>query len=438
MAKSVTSRVINRARERGVTIYTRTQWGSIMLPVYQWRRRYRKHLQIPKKPTDTVWQHITVTYDTGRTRSSFKKDMRTLERIGSDRFGTGVSYNWCIDAVTGEVGLGQSLDAAGAHTLNDKRISGYSYNQNYVSIAISVIGMPGVKLSARAGAALVNLLKAHQDEGVITETFDYNPHSLVAFKSCPTPNIQNVMGDIRNAVAREEESHERLSFWTGTFNLGPKGLSIAKEKQDLEKIVALNLDFFGLQEVGEEVRESVENDSYKFANNIGVNTSKWQILNYGKERLSDRTFVGKLPKRKSIMPPKDMFWAKLKDRKTKEIVWVANVHLVASRSRSLKRRVLHSLQMRGVAKWMEEHKNDSAVVLGDWNLDHINWNKRAIFARFRNLGFTPNWKLGFVSPTFGKGRYIDAGWSNMNAKKHLVHNLNSDHNGLTIKYAKRI
>ena len=200
---SITDRVIKNARAKGVTIYTRRQWGSTSLATYQWRRINRKHKLLPGKPVDTVWQHITVTSDTGRTPASFKADMRTLERIGNARFQSGVSYNWCLDAVTGEIGLGQSLDAAGTHTLNDKDIPGYSYNQNYVSIAVSVIGMPGAKLSEKAGNALINLIKAHIEEGAVTTTFDYNPHSLVAWKDCPTDNIRNVMPALYKAMTNK-------------------------------------------------------------------------------------------------------------------------------------------------------------------------------------------------------------------------------------------
>lgn len=196
----ITTRVLRNARTKGVTVYTRKQWGSQHLALYQWRRKNRHHALLPGKPSDTMWQHITVTHDTGRGPRAFKRDMRTLERIGMERFGSGVSYNWVIDAQTGEIGLGQSLDAAGTHTINNKKIPGYSYNQNYVSLAVSVLGMPGAKLSEKAGNALVNLLKAHIEEGALTNGFDYNPHRMVAWKDCPTDNIVNVMPGIYRSV----------------------------------------------------------------------------------------------------------------------------------------------------------------------------------------------------------------------------------------------
>lgn len=202
---TITSRVVANARAKGVVVYEYRQWGSLSIPTYMLRRRTRPHSLLPSKPADTLWQHITVTYDTGSTPVSFKKDMRTVERIGNERFKTGVSYNFCIDAVTGEVGVGQQLDAAGAHTLNLKKIPGYSYDQNKVSLAVSVIGMPGVKLTEKAGNALVNLIRALIEEGALTPDFDYNPHSMVAAKSCPTKNITDVMPGIKKAATDPEK-----------------------------------------------------------------------------------------------------------------------------------------------------------------------------------------------------------------------------------------
>jgi hypothetical protein len=57
-------------------------------------------------------------------------------RIGMERFGSGVSYNFLVHMQTGEVAVGQPLDAKGTHTLNEKRVPGYSYDQNLVARAI--------------------------------------------------------------------------------------------------------------------------------------------------------------------------------------------------------------------------------------------------------------------------------------------------------------
>lgn len=196
---SITQRVCRRAKRYGVKIYSRRQWGCPNLSIYQWRRRYRKHAKLP---SDTLWQHITVT-----RRYGIKTDMRMLHQIGMSRFGSGVSYNFAIDMVTGEVGLGQALDAKGTHTLNNKGIKGYSYDQNLVSHAIAFIGMPGDKPSEKAVKAAGLLFKAMREEGALTDQPDYNPHSMVAAKDCPTDAVRSVMPSIKRIAGVGIKSH---------------------------------------------------------------------------------------------------------------------------------------------------------------------------------------------------------------------------------------
>lgn len=194
---TITQRVVRNARKRGVKVFTRRQWRSLHPHVYAWRRIFRK---VKPGPADTVVQHITVT-----RRSDIKSDMRVLEKIGMERFGSGVSYNFAVDMVTGEVGLGQSLDAKGTHTLNDKDVPGYSHDQNYVARAIAVIGMPGDKLSRQAEWSIISLLAAMMDEGAITETFDYDPHSKFAYKDCPCSVTRDRMPALRASAVRAHE-----------------------------------------------------------------------------------------------------------------------------------------------------------------------------------------------------------------------------------------
>lgn len=205
---TITTRVVRRAQQRGVVVLTRTQWGSRYAAVYAWRRIWKK----AKQPADTVVQHISVTNPSG----DFKDDARTIERIGYERFKTGFSYNFAVDMATGHVAVGQPLDAKGAHTLNDKNVPGYSYDQNLVARAIVVVGMPGTPLSKAAELAITNLLAAMVEQGAITEGFDYVPHSMFAAKDCPCDPTRDRMPAIRRAVrqrlsaeARAEERKNR-------------------------------------------------------------------------------------------------------------------------------------------------------------------------------------------------------------------------------------
>jgi len=209
---TITTRVVRRAQQRGVTILSRKQWGSRYAAVYAWRRIWKRATQ----PADTVVQHITVTLDHGPLTGDFKADVRTVERIGYERFKSGISYNFVVDMETGMVAVGQPLDAKGTHTVNDKGVHGYSYDQNLVARAIAVLGMPDSRLSYRAENAIAQLLAAMVEQGAITEGFDYVPHSLFAAKDCPCDATRNRMAEIRRGVrrlisarARDEERKNR-------------------------------------------------------------------------------------------------------------------------------------------------------------------------------------------------------------------------------------
>lgn len=186
---TITTRVVRNARRRGVKVYTRRQWGSRSASTYAARRRLRP----ARQPADTVVQHITVTSD----KADIKSAMRSLEAIGNARFSSGVSYNFGVHMRTGEVGLGQPLDAKGTHTINDKGVAGFSYDQNLVARAIAVIGMPGTPLSEKAEEAIAQLIAAMIEEGAVTPDPDYVPHSMFAAKDCPCDPTRNRMRAIR-------------------------------------------------------------------------------------------------------------------------------------------------------------------------------------------------------------------------------------------------
>jgi hypothetical protein len=195
---TVTQRVVRNARRRGCTVLTHRQWDAVHIPVYAFRRKFVKHHLLPKKPVDTIWQHISVTKRTG----DFKADVRLVEDIGWKRFLVGFSYNFAVDMVTGKIAVGQPLDAKGAHTLNTKTVPGYTYDQNGVSVAIVVIGMPGDALSHDAKLAITRLIAAMIEEGAATKDPDYNPHSMVAAKDCPCEPTRREMPDIIKGAKR--------------------------------------------------------------------------------------------------------------------------------------------------------------------------------------------------------------------------------------------
>lgn len=192
---TITTRVVRNARRRGVTVYSRRQWGSRSGGTYAARRSMTaRGVWGPfRRQADTVVQHITVTSPT----AGIKAAMRSLESIGNSRFGSGVSYNFAVDMRTGEVGVGQPLDSKGTHTVNDKGVAGYSHDQNLVARAIAVVGMPGTPLSDKAAESISALMAAMMDEGAVTKTPDYVPHSMFAFKDCPCDPTRNRMPAIK-------------------------------------------------------------------------------------------------------------------------------------------------------------------------------------------------------------------------------------------------
>lgn len=172
-------------------VRTRAEWGAKYESIYQKRRK-----DMPVSlPARYFLQHISVTFDTGTLVGDFYEDMQTLERIGYQRFGSGISYNWGVDAKTGMIGEGMPLDAKGTHTINEKNIPGYPFNLNYYGHAIAIIGMPGVVPSAECIKSVGAIIRAEWDTGVATRNCPYLPHNFFANKECPTQNIVNIMDD---------------------------------------------------------------------------------------------------------------------------------------------------------------------------------------------------------------------------------------------------
>lgn len=205
MSPTITQRVVANARKRGVDITTRKKWGkdSPDMGVYVTRRKTHKHAA---PPSDTLWCHITVTHGYNDQQDEvipIETCMQVLHGIGLERFGSGVSYNFGVHALTGKVGVGMPLDAKGTHTVNTKHIPNYSYDQNLVSLAIAFIGMPGVKPSEEALDAYAGLIAALIEEGALTKGFDFNPHSMVAPKDCPTDNMRDAMPEIRRRAFKQ-------------------------------------------------------------------------------------------------------------------------------------------------------------------------------------------------------------------------------------------
>lgn len=109
-------------------IITRAQWGA----------RYRNGFAPAPIPFAEIWLHHSVTLmpdvrwidaDADGVDDDEERALRTLEQIGQDRFGGGISYTWAVPP-SGRVYEGHSVDRQGAHT----------GGRNDISRAIVLIG----------------------------------------------------------------------------------------------------------------------------------------------------------------------------------------------------------------------------------------------------------------------------------------------------------
>lgn len=216
--------VITRLQELGFPVVTRAEWGTRHAELYA--ERLETH-PFPGK-AKCLFGHITVTFDTGMLTGDFYKDMRTVERIGYERFGSGFSYNWAIDFRSGLIGEGQPLGATGTHTVNVKNVPGFPHNLNKYGHAVAMLGMPGDIPSEDFHRAFAAIMRAEADEGWLSEYIAY-PHSKFAYKKCPTAPVANKL-PLLPAMAKSMEYHE-----------GDPDMD-ATEKARLEWIYKANID----------------------------------------------------------------------------------------------------------------------------------------------------------------------------------------------------
>lgn len=243
-----TDAFIAACRRRGVEVLEHEDWGAVRVDLYNARLDTRPHALLPGKPVDTVWHHITVTFDHGPLVGEFKADLRKVEAIGVQRFGSGISYNILIDANAPRprIAIGQFLEAKGTHTVNDKNVPGFSHDQNLVSVAVAFVGMPGDVLNEHAIEAIVQAEAALIEVGACTTTYDCVPHSLVAFKDCPTDALRDLLPRIRTdalaAAAKPPRTilpvrHRIVSTNLFVKNPAPKSL-VSGPLAGLNRIVA--------------------------------------------------------------------------------------------------------------------------------------------------------------------------------------------------------
>lgn len=182
---STEAKIVRTLRKAGFRVLTRKQWGSRHLAVYQTRRVTRRFVGA----ADHAFAHISVT----NASDNAAQDARTIEDIGMARFGTGWSYNWGLHLPSRTIIVGQPHDAAGAHTLNDKKIAGFPENLNYWGHAIVWMGNVGDQWSPWAEKAAAAIIRSEKKHGAMKRTARIYPHSKFAYKDCPTDPFRNAL-----------------------------------------------------------------------------------------------------------------------------------------------------------------------------------------------------------------------------------------------------
>lgn len=222
-----TDALVAALRRRGVVVLEHGDWGAREVPTYRRRLTTHHHGLLPAKPVDTIWHHITVTFDTGPLLGEFKADLRKVEAIGMQRFGSGISYNLLVDnGGIQRVALGQFLEAKGTHTVNDLNTPNFSHDQNLVALGIAFVGMPGDELTPAAVETFVQIEAALIEIGACTKTYDCVPHSLVAPKACPTDTLRDKLPAIRRRALADAEPEPTVTRVT-------KGRELIDQAADL-------------------------------------------------------------------------------------------------------------------------------------------------------------------------------------------------------------
>lgn len=86
-----------------------------IIPRSAWGARHERGFGPAPLPASEVWLHHSVTAAPADDPAAERAAMRTLESIGEQRFGRGISYTWLIPP-SGRIYDGHGVDRQGAHT----------------------------------------------------------------------------------------------------------------------------------------------------------------------------------------------------------------------------------------------------------------------------------------------------------------------------------
>lgn len=178
-------------RTQGLEIIPRETWGAV--------EDYTSDRTV-YTPVEGFVLHISVTLDHGDLTGNEHADLRTIERIGEQRFGIGMSYN-AVVFDTGRLYEAQPLTRRGAHTVDDKNIgyksTGSSRSMNYWWRAIVLPQQEADDVTDAQVHQIAKWAAAQIRAGYAKRDAKWIGHRDVAFKACPGNNGYARLGEIR-------------------------------------------------------------------------------------------------------------------------------------------------------------------------------------------------------------------------------------------------
>lgn len=164
-------------------IHSRQEWGA----------RYRRGFRPAPLPARELYLHHSVTGSAG-VNASFGSDaatVRTLENIGQNRFGGGISYTFCVTEA-GRVFEGHGIDRQGAHT----------GGRNSIARAICLVGNYDVRVPPpQMVAAVTDLVRWGRDQGWWGQGLTGGHRDAPgASTACPGRHAYALIGSINRAA----------------------------------------------------------------------------------------------------------------------------------------------------------------------------------------------------------------------------------------------
>lgn len=188
-------------------IYERHEWGA----------RYPDGGGYAPIPAKEVWLHHSVTMAPANNLASEFRAIQTIELIGQQRFGQGISYSFCI-VPSGRVFRGHSINRMGAHT----------GGRNSIARAICYVGNYQVTdpTEAMIDSTVELLLFGYEQKWWIRKTLNGGHRDLKstscpgdrAYNLIPTINHRASTGDIMARLDQEDYDNIAKAVWN--YNLG--------------------------------------------------------------------------------------------------------------------------------------------------------------------------------------------------------------------------